>query len=194
MGSVMSILGVVLIVYGIVKLAEDFDAGHTLRTLALPVWLTFGVLPFIYIVGLWSAYQQAFVRISLHADDDVHRRRAKRALLRAANLRPAELGGFAIHWISDLTSADSDEAARTLMRRWRRTWRAEARDFNMEDAWDAITHWLDQTDPALAGVVEDAVRRSWDRLDREQREALREQGTGLADSEAQRDVLRGLPL
>jgi hypothetical protein len=45
------------------------------------VWLTLGVMPLIYVVGLWSAHEQALIRINLSTDDPASRRRAKGALL-----------------------------------------------------------------------------------------------------------------
>src|SRR5690242_7556124 len=80
-------VGVGLMAYVAVRLVMDFDTAKTGRSLALPVWLTLGVLPLIYCVGLWTAYEQAFIRIDLQTDDPAGRRRAKLALLRTAHVR-----------------------------------------------------------------------------------------------------------
>ena len=78
---VLAVIGACGFVYVVVRVATDFDAGHTVRALALPVWLTIGSLPFVYVFGLVAEYEQAFLRINLHTDDPVKRRRAKWALV-----------------------------------------------------------------------------------------------------------------
>jgi hypothetical protein len=188
----LSFVGVCFLGYSAVRLVADFDPGHTLRALVQPVWLAFGVMPFIYVVGLWSAYQQAFLRIDFRTDDPSSRRRAKRALVRAANVRACELGGFATHWIGDLASAESSTDARAVMRRWRKTWRSERQEERLEDAREYMEEWLTQDDPALAEIWADTLRRSWDRLDGEQRASLKREGLRLAARTLAHE-LRALP-
>ena len=48
--------------YVAIQLTGDLDAAHTVRALALPVWLTVGSLPFVYVVGLLAEYEKAFLR------------------------------------------------------------------------------------------------------------------------------------
>jgi hypothetical protein len=130
----LSIIGMVFLAYSAEQFVTSPDLGHAARALALPVWLTLGVLPVIYLVGLLSEYEVAFMRIDIHTDDRTHRRRAKRALLRAANVRATELAGFAGHWIWDLASVDSEPEARAVMRRWRATWSDEERASRLANA------------------------------------------------------------
>lgn len=116
--DIVSVIGLCALVYGSIRLAEDFDAGYTVRALVLPVWLTLGVLPLVYIVGLWSAYESAFIRIDFQTEDPMNRRRAKRALARATHVRAAVVDRFAGRWIWELASADTDDEAREVTRRW----------------------------------------------------------------------------
>lgn len=193
LNGLITVIGAVVLVYVLVHLAADFDASHTLRALALPVWLTVGSVPIAYAMALAAEYEQAFMRIGFHADDSVQRRRAKRALLRAANVRLSELAGFAGHWIGDLTSSESDAEARTLMHRWRSTWRAERHAERMRDAREYMKEWLTQTDPVLAEIHLDLLRRAWERLDEAQRDGLRDEGARLASSGAASEELATLP-
>jgi hypothetical protein len=55
-----------------------------------------------------------------------------------------------------------------------------------------MREWLTQRDPALAEIRADALRRSWKRLDREQRAGLKIEGLRLARDTAA-DEVRGLP-
>ena len=192
LNRLLAVVGLCFIGYSAVRLVADFDAGRTVRALALPVWLALGTMPFIYVIGLWSAYQQAFRRIDIHTDDSAQRRRAKRALVRAAHVRATEVGGFTRHWISDLASAESSTTARAVMRRWRKTWRAERHAERMEDAREYMEEWLTQDNPTLAEIHADTLRRSWERLDRQQRATLKAEGLRLAPPTLA-DELRALP-
>lgn len=188
LNALLSAFGSFVLVYVLVRLIGDFDVGHTARAFALPVWLTVGSLPFIYPLGLFAEYEQAFMRINFQAPDRTHRRRAKRALLRATHVQAAELRGFAGHWISELSSADSDAEARAVMARWRTSWRSEERSARAYTATAYMESWLTQDDPARAEVFADSLRKAWGPLDREQRAALKARALELAPPELVEDV------
>jgi hypothetical protein len=178
--GLLSIFGVCILLYVAGRLVADFEAGHTLRALALPVWLTIGSLPFVYAFGLIAEYEQAFLRIDFHTNDPSHRRRAKRGLLRTAHVRATELTGFTGHWISDLTSTRSDVEARAVLRRWQMIWRSEEREMRIGAARTYMHEWLTQDSAALAAIHANTLRRAWDRLDGEQRATLKSEGLRLA--------------
>jgi hypothetical protein len=192
LNRLLSIIGVCVLAYVLVRLATHFDTGHTVRALALPVWLIIGSIPFVYAFALVAEYEQAFLRIDLHTDDPTNRRRAKRGLLRSANVRVADLGGFAGHWIGDLASTQSDEAARVLMQRWRTTWRAERQAERLEDAREYVNRWLTESQPALREIYADTLKQSWERLDSDQRATLRAEGLRRA-ARRLADEVRALP-
>jgi hypothetical protein len=149
-------------------------------------------MPVIYAVGLGTAYVEAFNRIEFHTDEPANRRRARRALVRAANVHAADVGGFAGHWIWDLASAESDDAGRNVMRRWRQTWRSEEHAERMEDARNDMGEWLAESDPGLSEIYADSLRRTWERLDGAQRATLKAEGLRLAPRTLA-DDLRALP-
>jgi hypothetical protein len=94
---VMALAGTSFIVYVTIHLANTSGShlADDLRRLALPVWLTIGALPFIFIYGLIMAFQESFTRIDFCQWADEHaRRRAKLALLLGVNLRVGRLGNF----------------------------------------------------------------------------------------------------
>jgi hypothetical protein len=192
LNGLLTIIGLCVLAYVLVRLATHFDAGHTVRAFALPVWLTIGSMPFIYAFALLAEYEQAFLQIDFRTDDPSRRRRAKRALLRGANVRVAELGGFAGHWIRDLTSADSDDAAHVLIRRWRATWREERHSERAHDAREYMKDWLTATEPALREVYADMLRSRWEHLDGDQRATLKAEGLRRAPRRLADDV-RALP-
>jgi hypothetical protein len=178
--GVLSLLGIGFFVYVSVRLIGDLDADHTMRALALPVWLTLGAVPLIYVVGLWSAYQLAFIRIGFAAEDARHRRRAKRALVWGANVRAANVGGLAGHWIHDLASAESAKEARRVMRTCRKSWREEQREHRMNTARDFLEEWVSQSDDALADIHHSALCRTWEDLDSVQRATLKMEAEAMA--------------
>lgn len=134
MSGVLSLIGTALFVYVTVSLATDFNEGHTLRALALPVWLSLGSLPFIYGVGLWSAYQQASIRINFATDHPAERRRVRRALLRVAKIRAADVAALYGGSIHDVAAADSPAEARARIRRYLDSVRAERLSDGFDEA------------------------------------------------------------
>jgi hypothetical protein len=190
--GILGAIGILLLLYGVIELAGHFDVGHTFRTLALPVWLTFGVMPFIYIVGLRSAYETAFALIDIRTDDRTQRKRAKQALRRTARWNAPQLSGFAGHWIGDLVQAGSDDAAHRVMDEWRTTWRAERHADRLRDARTFMTDWLAQSDSVLRDLHADVLRGAWERLDSAQRAKLKAEGLQLAPPPLVGDV-RALP-
>ena len=192
LNGLLGLIGGCVLAYVLVRLATHLDTGHTVRALALPVWLTIGSIPFVYAFALLAEYAQAFRRIDSHTDEPSHRRRAKWALLQAANLRLTELAGFAGHWIGDLTSAESDEGARLVTQEWRSGWRAEQRSERLDDARDFMSGWQTETAPALREIYGDTVRESWEGLDSDQRATLKAEGLRCA-SRRLADEIRALP-
>jgi hypothetical protein len=91
-----------------------------------------------------------------------------------------------------LASAESDEAARAVMQRWRATWRAEPHSERLRDAREYINEWLTATEPARRDLCADTLRRSWERLDNDQRAALKAEGLRRAPRRLA-DAVRALP-
>lgn len=91
LNAVVSCIGIGILVCVLGRVISDWSSAHLaedLRSLALPIWLTIGLLPFIYVLGLVIAYESSFVRIDLsHMGDALARRRAKLALVVGVNFR-----------------------------------------------------------------------------------------------------------
>ncbi|HEX2192872.1 MAG TPA: hypothetical protein VHH09_06720 [Acidimicrobiales bacterium] len=120
-----------LLLYVVVGLANNWsslDKGDLLQQFALPVWLTVGVLPYIYALGLLSAYEMAFIRIDWksHAGRWA-RMRAKLVLLTSFHMKAREVGAFSGPWQFQLASTGSFRDGRRLIAEFRRAQRAEVR-------------------------------------------------------------------
>src|SRR5438067_443242 len=79
-----------------------------------------GVLPYIYAVGLLSAYELAFLRIGWKSDRGWWARtRAKLALLASFHVKARDVGDFSGPWQFKLASATSFSDARRVIGEFR---------------------------------------------------------------------------
>lgn len=122
--SLIVIASAALLLYVLVSLVnswESVDTADLLQQFALPVWLTIGVLPYIYAVGLYSAYESAFVRIDSRSDASWWARTCvKVALLITLHLKAHEVGAFRGPWQFELASATSFREARHVIVQFKR--------------------------------------------------------------------------
>jgi hypothetical protein len=115
-------IGFGLLIVVSTRLVENWhhiDAVSDLRQFALPVWLTVGLLPYIYALTLWASYESLFVRIRFATEDPAARRRAKRALLLYVNFRVQRVSDFGYPWLRRITAASSFAEARRVAREYR---------------------------------------------------------------------------
>ncbi len=122
--AMTTLVGLGLLAYVTVALIGSWhqeDLGHDVRDLALPIWLTIGVVPYLYGLSLFSGYQSQFLRIDFWTRGDLRaRRRVKLALIIELNVRTHLIHGLSGHWFNDLAGARSLAAAREVVRRYRR--------------------------------------------------------------------------
>jgi hypothetical protein len=97
------------------------------RQFAMPVWLSLGVLPWIYLTGVYATYETAFVAVTLGNDETRRRRVAKRlALLLSFHIRAHEFSRFMESSRWPVRSASSFREVRRLVGEHRREREAEA--------------------------------------------------------------------
>ena len=104
----LGLIGLAIIVSTVISLVtgwDDLNKGHAVRQLALPLWLTLGSIPYLYLLALWIGYEQAFMRINLASDDRAARRRAKLAIIAAFHGRAAKANAFIGGWAHQMTEA-----------------------------------------------------------------------------------------
>lgn len=107
--GLLALIGLGLVAYVASRLIVDWDVidkVHALRTFALPIWLTLGILPFIYLVSLAFNYETAFTWIDFRAEHG-SRWRAKLALVLRLHGRTREVGAFRMYWGREIASASS---------------------------------------------------------------------------------------
>ena len=95
--ALISMIGFSLLFYTVRQLYQTWpqiDKHGQLLQLALPVWLTIGYLPFIYLFSLIAGYEQAFMGINWVTADRKARWRGKIALMTKFHFRARETHGF----------------------------------------------------------------------------------------------------
>jgi hypothetical protein len=105
----------------------NLDKHVTLLQFALPIWLTIGLLPYIYLLSLYANYELAFMRIGFAAEDRKARRRAKLALVTKLHLRSRDSHDFAAPWFQRIASAPNLRAARRVVGEFQKSKRDEER-------------------------------------------------------------------
>ncbi|HLB66166.1 MAG TPA: hypothetical protein VJJ78_01035, partial [Candidatus Saccharimonadales bacterium] len=103
---------------------HNIDKGDLLLQLALPVWLTIGLLPFVYIFALYANYETTFLRIGFANKKWRPRLRAYLALIVGLNVQAHKIGAFGGAWLQKVTSAPSLGAALKVVSRYRQTQKA----------------------------------------------------------------------
>ncbi len=87
---VLVVIGLTLFIFVVRQVYLDWhrlDAQDLLLEFVLPIWLTAGLLPFLYVFSIYVAYDMAFRRINWEARDRRSRWRSRLALLSVLHFR-----------------------------------------------------------------------------------------------------------
>ncbi len=119
--SLVSIIGIVAIGYATYRVFGEVASAQGLgelgRGLLLPLWLNLALIPCTLLIGVWAAYQTAFIRLGIHADlSRENLRRSKLALIREVGLRVYALGSFGPPWPYRFSQATTLAEARSVAR------------------------------------------------------------------------------
>jgi hypothetical protein len=117
--GLLAVVGVGLATFSVVQLVRqwsDLDKSASLLEFALPVWLTLGLLPFIYFMALYAGYELSFKRIDLMVKNRATRRRAKLALVTTMQVRVHSLSTFTGDCAEKVASAVSFSEARSIIK------------------------------------------------------------------------------
>ena len=117
--SVLALIGFALLLYVVVNVVvnwSDIDKALAARAFLLPVGLTIGVMPYLFLVSIWTGYHDAFIWINAETDNRAVRRRAKLGLALAFGPRVSRLSAFRFYWAKQITEAKDVAAARDVGR------------------------------------------------------------------------------
>ncbi len=104
---------------------REFDL-QALLEFALPVWMTIGLLPFVYAVGLFAAYDSIWREINRTTSDQRVRRVTRLAAFTKLNFRLHDAHAFRWKWIHDAVGAGGFTAARRVVGAFLDSRRAQA--------------------------------------------------------------------
>lgn len=121
--GLLALAGISAITCTVVQLIRFWDHhdGPTLvLNFALPIWLSIGFLPFIYVMAAYAAYESSFIRIDffLSESESSSRRRVKLALLTTLRGSFRHVVGFVGYWVTEADSAGSFAATREVISRF----------------------------------------------------------------------------
>lgn len=105
--------------YVVVKTASNWSqhCHQVLLSFALPIWLSLGVLPLIYLIGVYSAYEWVFTMRKIGKPEAPHGQWAIRlALMLSFHLRAHDLITFVDHALPALRTTTSFREVRSIVR------------------------------------------------------------------------------
>jgi hypothetical protein len=105
--------------FELVRHVNDLHLEELLVQLALPVWMTVGVVPLLYALALYVAYEAAFIRIDFFISDADDRRRIKLALVSVLRWHLRGVARFGQPWIRRAEAARGLRATMTIVRAFR---------------------------------------------------------------------------
>lgn len=94
---------------------HQIDARELVLEFVLPGWLTVGLVPFLYLFGIYVAYDAIFRRINWDRTGRRSRWRSRLALLSALHFRTARVRRFSGYWTTKLNEAETLAAKRGVV-------------------------------------------------------------------------------
>ena len=94
---------------------HQIDPRELLLEFMLPGWLTVGLVPFLYLFGIYVAYDAIFRRINWDKTSRGSRWRSRLALLSALHFRTARVRRFSGYWTTKLNEAETLAAKRGVV-------------------------------------------------------------------------------
>jgi hypothetical protein len=114
----LAAIGFALFIYTVrqVYLGWDgIDGRSLLLEFALPIWLTAGLVPFLYILSFYVVYDAAFRGINWATADRRSRWRSRMAVVSALHFRTGAVQKFTWNWAKRVSEATSLSAARGVV-------------------------------------------------------------------------------
>jgi hypothetical protein len=156
--GLLCIIAIGLVVHGIVRLALGWDTLDKLglvRSLALPTWLTIGLLPMVYLLGLYAEFEVEFVLLKTESYSRQFRWKYAFALASVFTLRAHALEESASDIHTRLDESMRMTEIRDLMRDTRN--RALANRSNARDSTE-MNETSERVSEGMTGPIGRAMR------------------------------------
>jgi hypothetical protein len=122
----LACFGLGLVIYvsnGLVRNWSSTDKSNLLRGVVLPVWLTAGLIPYIYLLALFSTYQSAVTGVKMRTDlSRGERLRIWLVLTSSLGFDGRAIRGFRDQWAQRLAAASTFREGRRVLRQYRAAW------------------------------------------------------------------------
>jgi len=115
---VLGLAGFILVVVVVVLTIGRFEEIDWLTqglSLALPVWLTLGLLPMIGALSIWSRFDHIYVHVKAEAPTWQHTLRGMTVVFMRLGFRPKSLKTFVGYWPRQLAIAETFQGARYVV-------------------------------------------------------------------------------
>lgn len=107
--GILALIGFTWLVYTVHHVFETWaqlDGYQLFREFALPIWLTIGLLPFLFALSLYAAYEYPFRLLNIETNVCRLRWRARLALLIKLHFRSRSIAQFRPYWIKKLVDSN----------------------------------------------------------------------------------------
>jgi hypothetical protein len=122
--SLLGIIGLALfasVTVQVVREWSELNGGQLLLDLLLPVWLTIGSLPFVFLFALVMSYETAFLRLRFASSGRKLGTRTWLALLLGLHFRLGAVHSFGGAWLSRLAEAPTVSESLRVVREYLRS-------------------------------------------------------------------------
>ena len=135
-GGVLSVIGFCWFAYTVRHVYETWNQvdGHLLfQKLVLPMWLTVGLLPFVYAMSVYAAYERPFRIIRRQTEMLRARWTAQVAIMTTLHFKARDVAKLQHFWTKQLVDAKRLGAARSVVRRFEMSLRDDERAIAEEE-------------------------------------------------------------
>jgi hypothetical protein len=105
----------------LIRLWPELDPTALLLQLALPMWMTAGTVPFLYLLAMYAIVESTFIRIDFLVRDGADRRRLKRAIVLTLAWRLRVLHGLPVNLIRRAEAASDLRTTMAILKAYRRS-------------------------------------------------------------------------
>lgn len=126
MNGILVVIGIVLLSFAIGHIIGDWatlDKSDLVLQLLLPVWLSIGLLPFVYILALYASYETMFLVMRYTGGNHGNKPplRIKVALLLGLNVRVRQVKGFNGVWQNKILRTKDLKTAFLIIRKYKKS-------------------------------------------------------------------------
>ncbi len=117
-GTLIAMIGIAILAHALIQIYHDFNKFARLDTFIdfiIPPILTISILPAIYLLLLYTSYEDLFIRVGILLDSKEKKRYAKKLLVFHCGFKVGKVRGIQKFRVGRLYSSASKEEIRTIL-------------------------------------------------------------------------------